>query len=238
MAEVSMNAETIVHLLRLMGHDIRAPLGSLISTNDMLIGGLYDPLTEKQMRAAVRMSRNSRRVLAIIDDFVTYVKAEAGDLLPNATTFDPRAALEACLKQVRPSAEEKGLLCELVVADSIPDQLVGDTALINRVVAALLWNGIAFTIAGSLRLESEWSASAGWTIRCHDTGCGISTEDAAHIFEPFFRGPERPQVPTAGAGLGLALSAALVKLMSGQLVLEHTGVEGSTFCLSLPLRPV
>jgi len=65
MAEGSINTETLIGLLRLMGHDIRAPLGSLISTNDMLIAGTYDPLTDKQMHAAQRMKRNSRRALAI-----------------------------------------------------------------------------------------------------------------------------------------------------------------------------
>jgi len=235
MAEGSINTETLIGLLRLMGHDIRAPLGSLISTNDMLIAGTYDPLTDKQMHAAQRMKRNSRRALAIIDDFITYVKAEAADLIPYSQPFDPRAELETCVHQVKPSAEEKGLLCDLLITDSVPQQLVGDAALIRQVVTALLWNGVAFTASGSLRVESDWSVASGWSMRFRDTGSGISSEDAPHIFEPFFRGQERPQVPTAGAGLGLALSAALVKLMRGQLTLESTGAAGSTFCLNLPI---
>jgi signal transduction histidine kinase len=57
------------------------------------------------------------------------------------------------------------------------------------------------------------------------------------MFEPFWRGDERPQVPTSGSGLGLPMALALVKLMRGTLLLEETGPTGSTFVLSLPLAP-
>jgi signal transduction histidine kinase len=237
MTETPLSVQTLIQLLRQMGHDIRAPLGSIISTSDMLLEGTYDPLTDKQMRATKRLSRSSRRTLAMIDDFITYVKAEVADLPLVPRPFDPHVNLRAWLDQVKPSAEEKGIACELAITEQVPALIVGDAALINRIVTALLWNGVAFTTEGSLRVESDWSDGAGWTIRFCDTGSGISSEDAPHIFEPFFRGQERPQVPTAGAGLGLALSLALVKLMQGQLVLENTGAGGSTFCLSLPIAP-
>ena len=69
-----------LQLLRKMGHDMRVPLNTLISTGDMLVDGVYDPLTSKQAKAALRMQRNNRRLLAMLDDFMTYVKAYAGDL--------------------------------------------------------------------------------------------------------------------------------------------------------------
>ncbi len=236
MTQPSISAETLIQLLRQMGHDIRAPLGSIISTSDMLLEGTYDPLTDKQTRAADRLNRNGRRTLAIIDDFITYVKAEAAELTPVSRPFDPSASLEAWFAVVKPAAETKGIACELIIAESMPATIMGDTALISRIVTALLWNGVAFTTTGSLHVVAEWSDSTGWIIRFRDTGSGISAEDAPHIFEPFFRGEARPQVPTAGAGLGLAVSAALTKLMQGQLTLEQTGASGSTFCLMLPLK--
>ncbi len=73
-------------------------------------------------------------------------------------------------------------------------------------------------------------------VTVQDTGPGIRKDDLPHIFEPFWRGEERPQVPVACAGLGLPLSRALAESMKGRLELKETGPNGSkfTFCLPLP----
>ena len=236
MPEESINTTTLIELLRKMGHDMRAPLGSVISTADMLADGIYDPLTAKQVRANERIRRNSRRVLAILDDFVTYVKADAGQIQLNPGAFDPRKELSECVEQVRSLAEEKGLVLHLTTQEQVPSSLVGDIALIKRVTLHLLWNAVIFTAQGDIRIESEWSDTHNWNISVRDSGAGIPGEHVAHIFEPFWRGEERPQVSTAGVGLGLAVSLSLAKLMKGQLVLEQTGAQGSSFRLSIPLE--
>ena len=237
MSEESINANTLIELVRKMGHDMRAPLGSIISTVDMLAEGIYEPLTPKQVRANERVRRNSRRVLAILDDFVTYVKADAGQLQLAPGAFDPRKALSDCIEQVRQLAEEKGLALRLTTPEQVPASLVGDVAQIKRATLNLLWNAVTFTTQGEIRVESEWSDTHSWTIRVRDSGSGVSEDQVPHIFEPFWRGEERPQVSTAGVGLGLAVSLSLTKLMKGQLILEQTGTQGSTFRLSIPLEP-
>jgi signal transduction histidine kinase len=228
--------EAFIQLLRKMGHDMRVPLNTLISTTDMLVEGAYDPLTPKQSRAAVRLQRNSRRLLAILDDFVTYMKADAGDLLLTPTAFDPRERLKAWCDQVRSAADEKQIALNLIVAETVPASLVGDESIISRIVLALLWNALAYTTRGEIRLTAEWTPDQEWLVCVQDTGAGILPEDLRYIFEPFWRGVERPQMPTAGAGLGLPLSLALAKLMGGTLVLKQTGALGSMFCVTLPLQ--
>jgi len=238
MAEAPLSSATLIALLRQMGHDIRAPLGSMISTSDMLLEGTYDTLTEKQMRAAKRLSRSSRRALAIIDDFNTYIKAEAAEIVPMPKVFAPRECLTEWLTQVRQDSQEKELNYELVIDSNVPFQLTGDNVIISRIVLALLWNAVAFTPHGTIRLESSWLNGQEWLIHVKDTGLGIRAEDVPHIFEPFYRGEARPQVPTAGVGLGLAVSSALTKLMHGQLSLKETGVQGSTFFVCFPLMVI
>ena len=66
-----------IQLLRKMAHDMRVPLNTIISTSDMLLQGTYDPLTARQEKAVVRVQRNNHRLLAILDDFMTYIKADA-----------------------------------------------------------------------------------------------------------------------------------------------------------------
>ncbi len=221
-------------LLRKMGHDMRGPLNTLISTSEMLAHGFYDPLTTKQERAALRLQRNSARLLAMLDDFMTYVKADTKELPLNPRPFDPRAQLAAWCDPARLAGEEKGLAFLLSTSQSLPATLTGDEAAIKRIVQALLWNAIAHTTQGEIKVSSDWSPETGWHISVMDSGRGIAEADLPHIFEPFWRGEARPQLPTAGAGLGLPMSLALARLMQGDLILKASA-PGCHFCVYLPL---
>lgn len=237
MTDESINIDTLIELLRKMGHDIRAPLGSVISTVDMMAEGVYDPLTPKQVRANERVRRNSRRVLAILDDFVTYVKAEAGQINLTAKPLDPRANLSEWCGQIQSTCEEKGLVLHVTTNECVPSHFIGDVTVIGRAVLPLLWNAVSFTSEGGIWVDSDWSDGQGWSISVRDSGMGIPADHVPNIFEPFWRGEERPQVASAGAGLGLAVSLSLIHLMKGQLILERTGPQGSTFRLHFPLDP-
>lgn len=212
---------------------MRVPLNTLISTSDMLLQGVYDPLTAKQDKAVVRLQRNNRRLLAILDDFVTYVRADAGDMVLSPKPFDPRVQLEAWCDPIRPVADEKGLAIRLSISENVPTQLNGDEAVIKRIVQVLLWNAVSFTQVGEIHVTSDWTENQQWLISVQDSGSGISDDDLPHIFEPFWRGEERPQMPTAGAGLGLPLALALAKSMGGQLFLKESTEQGSNFCVQL-----
>jgi signal transduction histidine kinase len=236
MSDKSNNTDTLIELLRKMGHDMRAPLGSIISTVDMMAEGVYDPLSPKQLRANERVRRNSRRVLAILDDFVTYAKADAEQIDLVAKSFNPRTSLSDWCRQIQSTCEEKGLVLHVTTKNCVPSHLIGDATVISRIVLPLLWNAVSFTSQGAIWIDSDWSDDQGWTISVRDSGTGIPADHIPHIFEPFWRGEERPQVASAGAGLGLAVSMSLVQLMKGELILEQTGLQGSTFCVHIPLE--
>jgi signal transduction histidine kinase len=212
----SLSLDDPVRLMRQMSHDMRIPLAALIGTSDLLAEGGYDPLTTKQTRAVDRLQRNSRRLLAILDDLMAYVKAEADQYPLQSASFDPRVLLAESLDQVRTIAEQKGLILISTSANSVPSLLTGDADNIKRVIVALLWNAVTATTQGTIALEEDWSASH-WIIRVRDSGHGIPQDNIPHLFEPFWRGDERSQMPTASCGLGLAMARSLVRLMQGEL---------------------
>jgi signal transduction histidine kinase len=218
-----------------MGHDMRVPLNTVISTGDMLADGAYDPLTPKQTKAVVRLQRNNRRLLAMLDDFLTYIKADAGDLAVTPAPFDPRLRLEEWCGQVRAASQEKGLTLKVTTAANVPEKLTGDEVLLSRIALALLWNAVGYTAQGEIQVTSDWISNQEWLVTVQDSGSGISNSDLPHIFEPFWRGEERPQTPTAGAGLGLPLARALAKLMSGNVLLKETRAGRSVFCVQVKL---
>jgi len=223
----------LIQLLRKMGHDMRVPLNTIISTGEMLLGGAYDPLTPKQDKAVTRMQRNNMRLLAILDDFVSYVKADAGELDLNPKPFDLRAQMTSWCAPLRSAAEEKGLALHIEISADVPATITADEALVKRIVQALLWNAVSYTAKGEIHVTVEWTTAPEYFIRIKDTGSGITSAHVPQIFEPFWRGEQRPQMPTANAGLGLPLALALAKLMGGTVTLQETSPSGSTFCAKL-----
>ena len=225
-----------IHLLRKFGHDMRVPLNTLISTSDMLVQGVYDALTPKQEKAATRLQRNSYRLLAILDDFVTYIKASEGQLEISLKPFDIKERLELWASPMKPILDAKNISLIIEVTESAP-MILSDENLLKRVMQALLWNSTSFTEAGQIRVSVDHFPDAKWLIHIKDTGIGIPSQDLPHIFEPFWRGEARPQVPTAGAGLGLPLARVLAQLLKGEVTLKETSSSVTHFCVELAVQP-
>jgi signal transduction histidine kinase len=233
-----LKSPEFVHLLRKMGHDMRVPLNTLISTSDMLSQGVYDSLTPKQTRAVERLQRNSHRLLGILDDFVTYLRADTDDLITNPQPFDPRAQLEEWCQSIQPFIEGKELSFHLHSSEQVPSQLIGDSVLIERMVQALLWNAVDHTAQGGIEVCSEWTPTREWCITVQDSGVGIPEQNLPHIFEPFWRGEIRSQLPVPGAGLGLPMSLAIARCLGGTLALRQTSPQGSTFYIQIRLEQI
>jgi signal transduction histidine kinase len=231
----SINLAKSARLLRQMNHDLRNPLNALIATANMLSEGIYDPLTPEQARAVERIERNSKRIVVLLDDLITYVKADAGEYKLDVTDFDPRRLLEDVRGQCQAAAQAKHILLLVTNEDTVPPMLCGDAAAVRRIILALAWNAISFTAKGTVEIFSAWSANA-WLVTVTDTGPGVPITSRPHLFEAFWRGdaPASP-VPTSGCGLGLAMARALAKPMHGDVQLKVSGIKGSTFSVCLPL---
>lgn len=225
----------LIALLRKMGHDMRVPLNTVISTGDMLLASAYDPLTPKQLKAVERLQRNNHRLLAVLDDFMTYIKADAGQLEVHPQPFDLRVQFPLWCDPIRTSAEQKGLKIQILFADDVPASITADEDIFKRIVQALLWNAFGYTSEGDIYVNLVWTVSKELVVTIKDTGSGIAPEEVAHIFEPFWRGSHRPQMPTANAGLGLPVAQVLSKAMGGSVTLKETNSRGSTFCLKFPM---
>lgn len=221
-------------LMRQMAHDMRGPLGTLTGTSELLAQGVYGELTAQQTRATERIQRNSARLVALLDDLMLYVKAQAGQLSLHPAPFEPRVLLNSLREQTAADAANKGLTVHWATAEAVPPQVVGDADHIARALWALLTNAIGFSKSGDVWITADW-VEGQWVISVRDSGPGIPQEDQQHMFEPFFRGAQRPQMPSSGFGLGLAVVAALASVMHGQITLDQSGASGSTFTLRLPL---
>jgi signal transduction histidine kinase len=135
---------------------------------------------------------------------------------------------------VEPQMREKGLRYE--PARPPGAKLTTDVEKARQILLNLLSNAVKFTPTGGT-IRVEFGARPGWVdIRVIDTGIGIALDKVDAVFEPFV------QVRTyssgqGGTGLGLAISRDLAQAMGGELEVQSTPGEGSTFMLSLPAAP-
>jgi signal transduction histidine kinase len=183
------------------------------------------------------MKRAAEHLLSLVNDVLDLSRVEAGQIYLCAEEIDLRSFLDGLSESVRPLASAKSLTYSVEVAPDLPSIMTDGTRL-RQVLLNLLSNAVKFTDSGSVSLRA---APDGPTDRVRiavlDTGIGIDEAHRESIFEQFTQADQSATRSRGGAGLGLAISRKLVRMMGGTLDLESTFGEGSTFSVELPLVP-
>lgn len=230
--------EAKTQFLATMSHEIRTPLYGVLGTLELLSRTALDGQQRDYLQA---IEGSSATLLQLICDVLDVSKIEAGQLaLESSEICVPELAMEV-IQSYSAAARNKGLQLYSCLDPHLPYRLLGDINRIRQILNNLLSNAVKFTDYGRVVLrvrllhrEGERSSIL-WQVS--DTGNGISEQDHAHIFDPFYQsGGYTHLVP--GTGLGLAICQRLTQLMNGQLRLVSELGLGSSFSLTLPLEVV
>ena len=221
-----------------MSHEVRTPLNGVLGMARLLMSMR---LTPEQRECAEDIHRSGAALLAIVNDVLDFVRVEARSVGLQEGVLSPGALVEEALGAARPAAEAKGLRLETRVDAELPRHLRGDAGRLRQILDNLIDNAVKFTREGSVKVSvSREEASAGAArvrFAVEDTGIGVAPEQQHALFEPFAQADETLARRHGGTGLGLALTRGLARLMDGEVgVLSRLGA-GSTFWVSLPLRP-
>jgi two-component system, sensor histidine kinase len=221
--------------LALITHELRTPLHGILGYAEMMRqeGGL-SPL---QTRRVDVMLGSGRHLLSMINAVLDLSQIEADQLELRPEPVDLMPLVVASFDLVRPAAEQKGLALVMPTFQAV--RVYVDPTRLQQVLLNLLGNAIKFTPAGRVELRFRTTADGAFVrLSVVDTGPGIAARHRDRLFRSFER-LERSRKHDAieGAGLGLALSARLAKLMDGRLGYEDNPGGGSVFWLEVPLHP-
>ncbi len=221
-----------------MSHEIRTPMNGVLGFAELL---LTEPLADGQRRKIEMIAESGTAMMRLLNDILDLSKVESGQLVMAEQAFDPRALLNSCVQLMTPMAESKALPLGLRVESDVPGKLLGDDLRLRQVVLNLLGNAVKFTETGSVIVSARLSSDAPTElleISVEDTGIGIAAERQAAVLGRFVQGDDETGRRFGGTGLGLTISAQLVRLMGGTLAIRSEPGVGTVVTVTLPLRPV
>lgn len=229
-----------------MSHEFRTPLNAINGFTELLttqlaqqdtLGG--DPSAGREEcgehLGAIRSA--TEHLVHLVEDILDLSRLESGEIRLNIQSFSPEQLLADVRASLQGRACERGQTLVVVSETSIP-RLMGDRVRWKQILLNLVGNAIKFSPAGEIRIVADWTdfneSRGRLGVRVSDHGPGIPPELQDRIFERFVRAESVERAGTNGTGLGLAISRNLARAMGGDLVLESSSPEGSTFHCTVP----
>jgi signal transduction histidine kinase len=213
-------------------HELRNPLSALQSDLEIT---LLQQRTTDELTATVRLAlKNTQRLVKISESLLTLSRSDAGGLMTSVSRIDISDVLEEAYARWEGHAQALGVeITEHLDCEGVVE---GDALLLGRLFDNLLENALSNTPrGGSVALALTPSAPGGCVVSITDTGPGIPASLRPVIFERFSRGDPSRSRKTGGAGLGLAICAAIVSAHKGTITLDDGRVAGTRIDVRLPV---
>ena len=220
-----------------MSHELRTPLNGIMGMTSLALRRSEDP---KQIDQLSKVLQSSERLLAIINDVLDFSDLDAERLTIEQVPFGVGQVMEQLTTRIADKARNKGLRVQISLPPGLPDRLFkGDPVRLGQVLFNLVGNAVKFSQSGSIVLDASLVQEDAdgvvlrWEVR--DTGIGIRSEDLPRLFTPFEQADNSSTRAHGGTGLGLALSKRLVPLMGGEIGVDSSLGQGSTFWFTVRL---
>ncbi|WP_454718879.1 ATP-binding protein [Caulobacter segnis] len=217
-----------------MSHEIRTPMNGVLGVVSALA---RTPLSPDQSAMVSLIERSGQALNTLLSDVLDVSRMEAGQLSLTPGPFDLALLLDDVAGLFAPLAKEKAL--DLTVTRlPQPTWVMGDSVRLRQILSNLLTNGLKFTDKGGVDVKAVGPDASG---RLHfvvrDTGIGFTPVEAKLLFDRFHQVDASATRRFGGAGLGLAISRALARMMDGDLTAVGSPGDGSSFTLQVTMAP-
>lgn len=210
-----------------VSHELKTPLAVMANLSTML---QQPGISETdRIEYAKAISHSSRRLAALITNILKLNKLENQQIFPQPQEFDLGEQLCESLLAFEDAWEKKNLEIETDIAEDV--RIRSDPELLSLVWNNLISNAVKFTPEGGTIGVILKADEKNVMVSVKDTGCGIDPETGKHIFEKFYQGDTSHA--TQGNGLGLALVKRVVDILQGEISVQSTPGQGSTFTVRI-----
>ncbi len=221
-----------------MSHELRTPLNSIIGFSRVILKGIDGPITDNQKEDLSAIYNAGQHLLGLINDILDVSRIEAGKMELSFAEVDLNEIVRGVMSTAVGLVKDKPIELSVDVPSDLP-KVYGDSIRIRQVLLNLVSNAAKFTAEGQIGVSARPIEGIGQkevVIAVFDTGPGIEPSDQSKIFEPFSQVDASPTRKTGGTGLGLSICRHLVELHGGQIWVESTPGEGSTFAFTIPYQ--
>jgi NtrC-family two-component system sensor histidine kinase KinB len=219
-------------LVNMIVHDLRNPLGNILSALDILEMSL--PSDDAGLASVLATANRSvTRLSQLVDSLLDLRRLEAGKVILNKDQINVTTLVTEAVEQVQPNAEGKGIELRAELPPRLPFVSI-DADMIRRVMVNLIDNSVKYMMdPGSITVTAKADPSE-VTLSIRDTGPGIPVAVQSRIFDKFVRGQRDFEAPK-GAGLGLAFCKLAIEAHGGRIWVDSQVGKGATFNFTLPI---
>jgi CheY-like chemotaxis protein len=217
-----------------MSHELRTPFNGLLGMLEMLE---ESELTAQQRDHVITARDSARHLLNLLNDILDMSALEAGKMSIQPAPLDMLRLIREVHAVMAPAAQRKGLQVTLDLPSDLTPVVLADPTRTRQILFNLLSNAVKFTEAGRVGItvkSSNEDQLVCWTIVVSDTGIGMDAQMQAQLFQRFHQADGSATRRFGGSGLGLDISRTLARMMGGDITVDSTLGQGSSFTLTLP----
>ncbi len=216
-----------------MSHEIRTPMNSIIGFSDILLDENFDGINAKKFLKTI--NANAKHLEELLNNILDYAKIEAGEL--NLELLYERFSINELFEELSEIFSDiNNNAVKLTFEKRTNNEvIVSDYLRLKQVLYNLISNSIKFTEVGHIQIGARIKDNI-VTFFVEDTGVGIHKDKLSIIFDKFVQVDATSKKRHTGAGLGLSIAKSIVNILGGNIWVDSTEKEGSTFFFTLPLE--
>lgn len=223
------------YFLTNMSHELRTPLNGILGLVHLIRKTCVDDNTKAYLS---KINASTNTLLSLINNILDCTNLDSKSIIIKNNPITIQSILQNVVDTLKYSATEKNLVLDCNIDENLSFNIMGDFPRLTQVIMNLIINAIKFTDTGVITIDcnvkEKTEMHATIEIKVKDTGIGIKKSEFNTIFDVFSQSDSSLTRNYGGAGMGLAISHRLIKLMGGNIDIDSTINKGSTFTVTIP----